>query len=55
MLSELAKVNEGLKVSYEGQAHGFFNKRNGKTEYYDKTVAAADAFLRSLKLLPEKN
>lgn len=33
---------------YEGQKHGFFNYRDGNNEYYDKTVAEMDAFLRSL-------
>ncbi|MDG2122929.1 MAG: alpha/beta hydrolase fold domain-containing protein [Verrucomicrobiales bacterium] len=39
---------------YQNQGHGFFNLRNGNSEYYDKTVAAADRFLLSLALLPEK-
>ena len=34
--------------TYEGQAHGFFNYRDGKNEYYYKTVFEADRFLSSL-------
>ncbi len=37
-----------IKV-YEGQGHGFFNFK--KKEYYDKTIAAMDAFLNSLEYL----
>lgn len=33
---------------YEGQDHGFFNYGRGDNEYYDKTLAEADAFLTSL-------
>jgi acetyl esterase/lipase len=33
---------------YEGQGHSFFNYRDGKNEYYYKTIADADAFLTSL-------
>lgn len=35
---------------YPGQGHGFFNARH--PEYYQQTVAAADAFLVSLGYLP---
>ncbi len=33
---------------YGGQPHGFFNYREGENRYYDETVQAAEAFLRSL-------
>jgi acetyl esterase/lipase len=33
---------------YEGQAHGFFNFRDGGNRYYTETVAEMDRFLESL-------
>jgi len=41
--------NRCTLVGYEGQAHGFFNYGRGNNEYYEKTVAALDDFLASLK------
>ena len=40
---------------YDGQPHGFFNYRGGKNPCYDKTVAAADAFLVDLGYLPKRD
>jgi len=37
---------------YDGQSHGFFNYRN--TEFYKKTVLAADEFLQSLGYLEKE-
>lgn len=37
---------------YPGQAHGFFNYRDGANAYYALTVARMDAFLVSLGYLP---
>lgn len=36
---------------YEGQGHGFFNYREGKNEYYDRTMDAARRFLASMGYL----
>jgi len=36
---------------YEGQPHGFFNYRDGKSTYYYQTVIEADKFLTSLGYL----
>ncbi len=36
---------------YGGQPHGFFNYRKGENPYYDETVQAAVAFLRSLAFI----
>lgn len=36
---------------YEGQPHGFFNYRDGKSTYYYQTVIEADRFLASLGYL----
>jgi acetyl esterase/lipase len=33
---------------YEGQPHGFFNYREGATQFYDQTIAEADKLLTSL-------
>jgi acetyl esterase/lipase len=39
-----------LKI-YQGQKHGFFNYRDGKNEYFYKTVFDADIFLESIGYL----
>ena len=39
-------------VLYEGQAHGFFNLREGNP-YYKQTLQATERFLESLRYLPE--
>lgn len=39
-------------IGYEGQAHGFFNYAKPDKQYYEKTLAGADAFLVSLGYLP---
>lgn len=39
-------------VGYPGQTHGFFNATKPDKQYYEKTLAATDAFLVSLKFLP---
>ena len=36
---------------YEGQPHGFFNHRDGQSEFYAPTVREADRFLKSLGYL----
>lgn len=36
---------------YPDQPHGFFNAKNGEHEYYDKTLLAAEKFLRSVGIL----
>lgn len=38
-------------VPYEGQAHGFFNATRAGGKFYPDTVAKAEAFLRSLRLI----
>ena len=38
-------------AAYEGQGHGFFNHRKGKNPFYERTVAAMDAFLVELGFL----
>jgi acetyl esterase len=43
--------NKCTLVGYEGQAHGFFNY--GRSEYYEKTVAALDEFLAGLGYLSD--
>ncbi|MEP4078581.1 alpha/beta hydrolase [Haloferula sp.] len=40
---------------YEGQGHGFFNVKKGKSEYFDKTVSDMDDFLVSLGYLKKKD
>ncbi|MBM4154783.1 MAG: alpha/beta hydrolase [Lentisphaerae bacterium] len=40
-------------VTYEGQAHGFFNHGRGGDEYFKKTLAEADRFLVSLGWLKD--
>ena len=35
---------------YEGKRHGFFNYREGNTEYFDKTNARIMVFLESVWL-----
>lgn len=39
--------------TYPGQPHGFFNYRNGKNPYYDRTVAEMTRFLKELGCLPQ--
>jgi acetyl esterase/lipase len=39
---------------YSGQPHGFFNYGRSQNEYYDKTLAALDAFLVSLDYLDDE-
>ena len=46
--------NDLTLFGYEGQKHGFFNKRNNNG-YYEKTVAEVDAFLVKLGYLPPKS
>ena len=43
--------NKCTLVGYDGQAHGFFNY--GRSEYYEKTVAALDEFLAGLGYLSD--
>ncbi len=38
-------------VPYEGQTHGFFNATRAGGKFYPDTVAKAEAFLRSLRLI----
>jgi len=38
-------------AGYEGQTHGFFNYGRGGNEYYEKTMARTEEFLRSLGYL----
>lgn len=38
-------------IGYEGQPHGFFNYGRGTSEYYEKTLKAADEFLVSIGYL----
>ncbi len=38
-------------VPYEGQKHGFFNAAREGGKFYPDTVAKAEAFLRSLRLI----
>jgi acetyl esterase/lipase len=45
------KGNRCELVGYEGQGHGFFNANRKGDEYYKKTVAEMDKFLRSLGYL----
>ena len=38
---------------YEGQGHGFFNRRDDPNPYYEQTLQETVAFLRSLGFLGE--
>ena len=38
-------------VPYEGQKHGFFNATREGGKYYPDTVAKAETFLQSLRLI----
>ena len=42
------KKNECELKTYPGQPHGFFNYRNGRNPYYDKTVIEMDRFLQEI-------
>ena len=42
--SQAAGLKSDLHV-YEGQGHGFFNKKKGNDKWYKKTVIASDKFL----------
>ena len=46
-----AKGNRCELKTYPGQPHGFFNYRNGRNPYYDKTVAEMDRFLQEIGFL----
>ena len=43
--------NECELKTYPDQPHGFFNYRNGRNPYYDKTVAEMDRFLQEIGFL----
>lgn len=46
--------NDCQIVTYEGQAHGFFNYRKSGNKYYDLTLAETDKFLTKLGWLKTK-
>jgi acetyl esterase/lipase len=43
--------NDCRLVGYEGQSHGFFNKRGNNDKYFHATLRELDEFLTSIKFL----